>query len=187
MVGVGRGPGGYGVLGVASTDPVLSLLGAMGLGQAAGTALLIDLCQDLDLRSDRTLADIVADGPTLRELSPGRSGVALLASGALASSDLVTVVESLASHWPAIVIRCGPGQWAGPTVPVRPLLPGLLRSQLSSPAVWQPLATAGKPPGPGPVLPRLRSTTVRRMLSGKTAGRSRWVRSWGPVWGMPWA
>ncbi len=181
------GPAGNRVLGVESTDPMLSFLGAMGLAQVAGTALVVDMCHDLHLRSDRTLADIAADGPSLGELSPGRSGVAIISSGPLPVSRCREVVETLEANWPALVVRCARGQWEGPTVPVRPLLPGLMQATEPFPAVWQPWVRGLRPPGPGPVLPEIRSATVRRMLAGRAAPRSRWVRAWSRVWGMPWA
>lgn len=187
MEGMGRHPGGFGILGVASADPVLSLVGALGLGQVAGTALVIDLCGDLTLRSGRTLSDIAVEGPSLAELSPGRSGVALLSSGPIPTDECAPVVEALAVNWPAVVVRCHAGQWPGPTAPVRALLPGLLQSVDQSPAVWQQIASGVHPTGPGPVLPRLSGSLVRRMLSGRSAGRTRWVRAWAAVWGMPWA
>jgi hypothetical protein len=186
-VGVGRTSGVLGVLGVESADPVLSLLSALGLAQVAGTALVIDLCGDVSFRADRTLADIAADGPALAELSPGRAGVALLSAGPLDIAGSKAAIEGLAPHWPAIVVRCRPGQWVGPTVPVRPLFPGLLQAHEPSPAVWQPVMAGVRPSGPGPVLPRLRGSLARRLLSGRSAGRARWVRAWAPVWGMPWA
>jgi hypothetical protein len=180
-------PGRLGILGVESADPVLSLLSALGLGQVAGTALVIDLCRDLTMRADRTLADIAADGPSIGELSPGRSGVALLSAGPLHIAECLPVIEVLARTWPAVVVRCPHGQWDGPTVPVRVLLPGLLRSFEETPAVWQPLAPGLRPSGPGPLLPRLRGSLIRRMLSGRADDRARWVRAWEPVWRMPWA
>ncbi|MGH8914589.1 MAG: hypothetical protein ACRDZM_08765, partial [Acidimicrobiia bacterium] len=185
MVGMGRHPGGFGVLGVESKDPVLSFLAALGLAQTAGTALVVDLCRDLS--SDRTLSDIAADGPALSELSPGRTGVALIGSGPLHASDCRAVIDLLAANWPALIVRCPPGQWEGPTVPVRALLPGMLNCEETTPAVWQPMGSGVRPSGPGPILPRLRSSLARRMLSGRTAGRAKWVRAWGPVWKMPWA
>lgn len=175
------------MLGVEAPDPVLSLLAAIGLGQAVGTALVVDLCGDLNLRSDRSLADIAADGPALGELSPGRRGVAMIAAGPLSASESADVISDLAAHWPGIVVRCSRGGWEGPTVPVRSLMPGLLEETEPGPAVWQPLGTGLRPPGPGPVLPRLRASAVRRTLAGRTMRRSRWVEAWQPVWGMPWA
>lgn len=187
MLGMGRAQGRFGVLGVESADPVLSLLSALGLGQVAGTALVVDLCRDLTIRTGRTLADIAEDGPSLGELSPGRSGVALLSSGPLHVAECITVLEALAPNWPAVVVRCHAGQWEGPTVPVRALLPGLLQPADRGPAVWQPLVPGVRPPGPGPMLPRLRSALARRLLSGRADGRAKWVRAWEPVWGLPWA
>lgn len=187
MVGMGRSSARLGVLAVTSADPVLSLLSALGLGQTAGSALVVDLCGDLSLPTARTLSDIAVEGPSLSELSPGRSGVGLLASGPMTVEEAQPAIEALAVNWPAIVVRCHAGQWAGPTVPVRAILPGLLQPKEQSPAVWQPVAAGARPTGPGPVLPRLRGGLVRRMLSGRSAERARWVRAWAPIWGMPWA
>jgi hypothetical protein len=147
--------------------------------------LVVDLCRDLALEG-RTLSDIAYEGPALSELRPGRSGVALLGSGPIAPDAARPLIESLAEGWPAVVVRCHHGQWEGSTVPVRPLLPGLLRISEPEPAVWQPVGSSTRPPGPGPVLPRLRSSVVRRLLAGRTANRSRWVRAWERVWSMPW-
>ena len=57
---MGRSPGRFGVIAVTSPDPVLSLLSALGLAQAAGSALVIDMCGDLTLASGRTLSDLAA-------------------------------------------------------------------------------------------------------------------------------
>lgn len=175
------------MLAVESADPVLSLLAALALAQVAGTALVVDTCRDVVLRSGRTLADIEADGPSIQELSPGRTGVALISAGPLSARETGAVIESLAPSWPAIVVRAHPGAWDGPRVPVRFLLPGLLQVLDHGPAVWQPVVAGISPPGPGPVLPRLRGILARRLLTGRTATRARWVRAWAPVWGMPWA
>ena len=187
MIGMGSGPGRYGILGVESSDPVLSLLSALGLAQTVGTALVIDMRRDLLVHGDRTLADVAAEGPSIGELSPGRSGVALMSSGPLAPGECRSVIEALGLNWPAIVIRCDRGHWEGPTVPVRPLLHGLLRPVETSAAVWQPVSAGVRPSGPGPVLPRLGGSLTRHLLAGRVARRSRWVRAWGPVWGLPWA
>jgi hypothetical protein len=182
---MGRSPARLGVLGVTSPEPVLSLISALGLAQVAGSALVVDLCRDLALEG-RTLSDLAAEGPSLSELSPGRSGVALLGSGPITVEEARPLIASLAEGWPSVVVRCPAGQWDGPTVPVRPLMPGFLRATDAGPAVWQPIGPSTRPPGPGPLLPRLRSSLVRRLLAGHAAGRAKWVRAWEKVWEMPW-
>jgi hypothetical protein len=182
---MGRSPVRQGVLAVTSPEPVLSLVSALGLAQVAESALVVDLCRDLAL-DGRTLSDIASEGPSLSELRPGRSGVAMIGSGPIGIEGARTMIESLAEGWPAIIVRCDRGQWEGPTVPVRALLPGLLRSTEQSPAVWQPVGSSIRPPGPGPVLPRLRGSLVRRLLAGRATRRARWVRAWERVWSMPW-
>lgn len=174
-----------GLLAVTSPEPVLSLLAALGLGQVVGSALVVDMCRDL-AGNGRTLSDIASEGPSLAELTPGRSGVALLRSGPVTPEEAVPLIESLAQAWPAVVVRCHPGQWEGPTVPVMALLPGLLRVSEQGPAVWQPVFATVRAPGPGPVLPLLRAPLARRLLAGRTARRARWVRAWEKVWSMPW-
>ncbi len=176
-----------GVLAVESPDPVLSVVAPLGLAAAVETALVIDLAGGLRVQSDRTLADLIEDGPTRAELSPGRSGVAVLSGHTLDPAPAMIAIEELAASWPAIVLRCRPGQMPVRTVPVRPLFPGYFLTPDETPSVWQPVGTRARPPGPGPVLPRLSASLVRRLLSGRLPGRSRWVASWRPVWDMPWA
>ncbi|MFQ5523594.1 MAG: hypothetical protein ACE5F5_08450 [Acidimicrobiia bacterium] len=135
----------------------------------------------------RSLADIAAEGPRRGELSPGRPGVALIGGGAIDVEAAVGVVDGLAAHWPAIVVRVGASPWPGPTVPVVPLYPGWLAPTGPEVAVWQPLEVGVRPPGAGPMLPLLGGRLVRALLQRRLPRRSRWVRAWGPVWGMPWA
>lgn len=184
MVGKGRHP----ILGVWSPDPILSLVGPIGLAVSVGTALIVDLTATTRQPSQRTLADLIADGPILSELSPGRPGVAFLSGGAADPVAATELIEALATHWPAIVVRVPEGATSFATVPVVPLFPGRL-APISVPAhgVWQPVGGGADPPGPGPVLPRLRPGTVRRMLAGQIPRRSRWIDAWRPVWEMPWA
>lgn len=183
MEGVGR----RGVIGVESPDPVLSLFGALGLGAAAGTALIVDMTRGQSVSTDRTLADLLEDGPTLHELSPARSGVAVIAAGPVDEVAGLQLIERLSANWPAVVVRCSAGVWPGPTVPVRPLLPGLLLPTEFIPAVWQTVVGGVRPAGPGPVLPRLGLRTARNMLAGRLPSRGRWLGVWDKVWGMPWA
>ena len=183
MVGKGRHP----ILGVWSPDPVLSAVAPVGLAAAAGTALIVDLGTTTRI-SARTLADLIADGPKLAELSPGRPGIAFLAGGNVDRAEGMDMLRQLADHWPAVVIRVPETDHSLATVPVIPLFPGMLApTPRVSHGVWQPVGAGGEPPGPGPVLPRLRSGVARRMLSGQLPRRSRWIDAWRPVWEMPWA
>jgi hypothetical protein len=183
MEGVGR----RGVLGIESPDPVLSLFGAFGLAASAGTALVVDMAESWRVRTDRTLADFLENGPALHELSPARGGVAVIAIGPIDPVNAVPIVERLAVNWPAVVVRCSADSWPGPKVPVRPLLPGMLAATDPSPAVWQTVNRGTRPPGPGPVLPRLGSRTAHGLMMGRLPRRGRWLGVWAQVWGMPWA
>jgi hypothetical protein len=176
-----------GILAVRSPDPVLSIVGPLGLAASVGTALVIDMAGGLRLTLDRTLADLSGDGPKHDELSPGRQGVAILAAGQIETGDAISIIEKLAVRWPAVVVRVSGDEWPGPTVPVEPLYPGWLAPSDRGAAVWQPVANGASPPGPGPVLPRLRGRTTQQFLSGQLPMRSKWVRAWEQVWRMPWA
>jgi hypothetical protein len=174
-----------GVVGLESPDPVLSLLGCLGLGIAAGTALVVDRIGEVE--TARTLADLSEDGPSSVELAPGRAGVAVIGDGGVGEAEARQVIASLGSFWPAVIVRTPPDAWDGPTIPVRPLLPGLLAPRDARPAVWQSCGAAVSPPGPGPVLPRPSSRLVAALLGGRVPFRGRWMRGWERVWEMPWA
>jgi hypothetical protein len=166
---------------------VLSLLGALGLGAAAGTALVIDIAGQSRLATERTLADLIEDGPSLEELSPTQTGVAVIGGGPIDVTVGLPLIQRLGANWPAVVVRCDAGVWPGPTVPVRPLLPGLMAPSEPMPAVWQAVPGGSRPPGPGPVLPRIGSRAARSLLMGRLPTRGRWLRVWESVWRMPWA
>ena len=176
------GKGSSRVLGVSSPDPVLAFISPLALGLASGTALVIDL----PARGGRSLADLVTEGPSLDELAPGRSGVAVIGGGGIDPASAAELAERLARYWPAVVVRPGTSSWAGPTVPVVPLLPGVLAPGDSSAAVWQPVPGGARPPGPGPVLPRLRRSTIQALLRGRAPVPNRWISSWKRVWELPW-
>lgn len=184
MVGKGR----HRILGLTSPDPVLSLVGSIGLAASVGTALVVDLVEVGAESGVRSLLDIVTDGPSLRELSPGRRGVALIRGGGIEPGTATDIIEELSLRWPAVVARTREGQCPFPTVPAIPLYPGrLFPVPDASHCVWQPLGIGAEPPAPGPVLPRLRSATLRQLLSGHIPRRSGWISAWRPIWGMPWA
>lgn len=175
------------VLGVHSADPVLSTVAAIGLAAITPACLIVDLAGDLRMPAGRNLGSLLVDGPRLDELSPGRRGVALLAGGGVEMAEAERAIADLTARWPALVVRSDRGSWVGPSVPVVPLYPGLLSPTDERSAVWQPAGSADKPPGPGPVLPRLRPGLTRRLLAGQLPRRSRWMAAWRDVWDMPWA
>jgi hypothetical protein len=174
------------VLAVRCADPILSVIAPVALGSTRGTALIIDLGDQMGM-GPRTLADLARDGPRLDELSPGRSGVAVLRSGRLPPAEVAVMAQQLAVGWPAVVIRAISDDWPGPIVPVHVLYPGWLAPTTRQAAVWQRLASGPQAPGPGPVLPTLGSRLVRRVLGGGRPGEGRWVRAWRQVWDLPWA
>jgi hypothetical protein len=184
MGGKGRQP----ILGFMSPDPVLALVGPVGLAASRGTALVVDLEADGAGKDRRTLRDLVVDGPTRGELSPARPGIALIAGGGVDHDSAIELIGELSKTWPAVVVRVPTPAWPYPTVPAFPLYPGhLMPSPPISHCVWQPVGTGATPPGPGVLLPRLRPGTLRRLLSGHLPRRSRWVAAWSAVWEMPWA
>ncbi|MEA1901942.1 MAG: hypothetical protein U9N56_00280 [Actinomycetota bacterium] len=178
------GKGSSRVLAVQSPDPVLATIAPFALALAAGTALVVDF----ERSGPRSLAELEADGPRLEELAPGRSGVAVLPGGRIDLGVAVDLVHRLGDSWPAVVVRPpAAGGWPGVTVPVLPLYPGRLGPREQIAAVWQPIGSGSRPPGPGPVLPRLGRRTIGALLDGRVPPRSRWVKAWTPVWGLPWA
>ncbi len=181
MVGEIRG----GLLGVEAPDPVLSLVSSLGLALVAGTAVVVDV--EGGVATDRSLGDLATDGPSLLDLSPGRAGVALISGRGADAVQRQALIELLARHWPAVVVRVRPGQWQGPVVPVRALIPGILAPSALGVAVWQPVSRQMRAPGDGPLMPILGARTTRALLAGRSIHRDRWVRSWAPVWSMPWA
>lgn len=182
------GKGSQSVLALRSPDPVLAAVGSIGLAAAAGTALVLDLASPEMVPNRRTLRDLVVDGPSLTELSPTRSGVALIRGGGVDLGAAFGLIDRMRAHWPAIVVRVVDGTCPFPVVPVYPLYPGrLLPVDAPGHCVWQPVGTGATPPGQGLVLPRLRPGALRQILSLHLPRRCRWIAAWSRVWEMPWA
>lgn len=172
------------MLAVRSEDPVLNWVGAAGLAHSVRTALIVDL---VGAATTRTLADIVADGPKLAEISPGRTGVARISAGMTDLETVRSAAQALATNWPAVVVALDRDDWDGALVPYRGIYPGVLAGSSGTVAVWQPVSRA-RPTSrlPGPVLPPLAARGVRAMLSGRRPRARRWIGAWGHVWDMPW-
>ena len=173
------------MLAVAAPDPVMAVIAPVGLAASAGTALIVDMAPGPGARRSR--ADLTEDGPHLDEISPGRSGVAVIAAGPASQSEVTSVVERLAARWPAVVVRDGGPGWPGPVVPVHVLYGQGLMTWDEGAAVWQSLGSGEKPPGPGPILPPISPRLVRQLLKGWLPRPGRWIRAWREVWEMPWA
>ncbi|HEX2420623.1 MAG TPA: hypothetical protein VHL55_03400 [Acidimicrobiia bacterium] len=179
------------ILGVRTAiDSVLSVVAPIGLAAAADRPALV---LDLDpagprYPSKRSLADLVADGPTRAELTPGTEGMALLRNGGVGWGEAVVMIERLAHAWTSLILRVGGGEsglpW--PVIPVFPLLPGFLTVTEARAAVWQASDRGQIPPGPGPVLPPLSRRDTRTLLETRSVPRGRWVRAWQQVWDLPW-
>lgn len=173
-------------------DGVLGALAPLGLAIAGGTALVVDL-DPLGPRypGDRSLAELVAEGPRRADLSPARRGVAVLRNGGVSAAAAAEVVAALLAGWENVVLRLPsrplPAEAGPPVVPVHLLLPGRLFPRAAGPAVYQSTRARLALPGPGWRLPVPSADTVSGLLRGRlpVAG-DRWVRAWRGVWEEPW-
>jgi hypothetical protein len=173
-------------------DGVLGALAPLGLAIAGGTALVVDL-DPLGPRypGDRSLAELVAEGPRRADLGPARRGVAVLRNGGVSAAAAAEVVSALVAGWEKVVLRLpprpAPAGEGPPVVGVHLLLPGSLFPRGGGPAVYQSTRAMLPLPGPGWRLPVPAAGTVTGLLRGRlpVAG-DRWVRAWRPVWELLW-
>lgn len=168
-------------------DGLLSAIAPLGLGAAAGTALVVDTDPDGPAYpGSASLATMLAEGPRRADLTPARAGLAVLRSGGASLAEAGDLLGALASGWPAVVVRVPARQPVdGPVVPVAPALPGALAER---PAARHVVQATGLAPAPrdGIVLPRPSGRLVRDLLSGVVRPRDRWIRAWRPVWEVVW-
>ena len=175
---------------VCESDGVLGIVAPLALAASAGTALVVDL----DRRGPRypgsgSLAELVEVGPRRNDLTPIRSGVAVLRNGGIEAHDAAEVIAALIAGWPNVVLRLPSSatEVSVPLVPVVPLLPGGMTRRCPRPAAYQQMGWHEEAPGPELVIPTPSRTTVRAFLEGRMPAASRWVRAWRRVWGTPWA
>lgn len=166
-------------------DGLLGALAPLGLAAAAGTALVVDL----DPHGPRypgegSLAHLVADGPRRSDLTPLRTGLAVLRNGGVEPGPAREVVDALAEGWPVVVMRLPARDRARADVVVHPLVVGGLFPP-SPGAVFQDLGF--RVTAPGPVLPPLSRTTAAALLAGTVPRRSRWVQAWKAIGEPAWA
>jgi hypothetical protein len=166
-------------------DAMLGAVAPLGFAVAApGPALVIDL----DRRGPRyfgsgSLAELVAEGPRRSDLSPSRSGVAVLRNGGVSVSTALPVVNHLVAGWPFVVLRLEADDdmpWT--SVSVVPLLPLAPPAPDEGAVVYQDAGWGLSPPGPGPVLPVPRRSTWAALAAGRKPVIDRWLRSLRQVW-----
>ncbi len=155
-------------------DGLLSVVAPLGAAAAVGTAVVVDLAADAPpLRGQRTVADLIAEGPSADDLTPRQGRVAVLPLGDADPGDADPVVRALARTWPFVVVRAG----TGTAIEVAPLF-----GPVTPAWVHQPTGFVPTPKGlSGIVLPPLPVRTARALLAGRTAG-GRWVSAWRRVW-----
>lgn len=172
-----------------ATDGLLGMVAPLALAAAAGTALVVDL-DPLGPRypGPGSLAELVDEGPRRDDLRPPRDGIAVLRNGGIDAEAAREVLAALAEGWPHLVLRLPPeASVSGPLVPVVPLLPGEMTPPCDRPAVYQQVGWKVKAPGPGVTIRTPSRSVVAGLLEGRLPVRSRWIRSWRPVWEHSWA
>ena len=173
-------------------DGLLGALAPLGLAAAApDSTLVIDLDEGgPSYPGPSSLAELVAHGPRLIDLRPGRTGVAVLRNGGVGAAAASEVVEAMVGSWPGVVLRIPPRRpvvTSIPVVPVRQLLPGGWFEPFEGPAVLQATAAVRRTPDQGIRLPVPSRSTIAAFLRGEIPGPGdRWVRAWRSVWGAPW-
>lgn len=166
-------------------DGLLGALAPLGLGAAAPTALVVDLdAGGPRYPGEGSLAQLVADGPRRSELSPQRTGLAVLRNGGVGSLESAEVVAALTEGWPDVVLRLAArDEMRSSDVVVAPLVPGGVLPTTGA-TVYQDLGF--QIPAPGPVLPTLGRSTAAALLAGSVPVRSRWIRAWRAAWDGAW-
>lgn len=174
---------------LATWTPEDAMLGAivpLGLAVAApGAALLIDLDSGGPaFFGSESLAGLVSEGPRRQDLSPARSGVAVLRNGGIDHRDAAEVVAHLIAGWPYVVLRLAtpPAEVAVTTVRVTPLLPPGLMVATDGRVVYQDAGWRVAAPGPGVVLPVPRRATWAALSRGQRPVADRWLRTLREVW-----
>ncbi len=169
-------------------DGLLGALAPLGLGAAVDTALVVDLDQQGPrYPSAGSLAGLVSEGPRRSDLTPTRSGLAVLRNGGIEAPAAADVIAALVAGWPAVVLRLpgNPQDGRQADVVVHPLVPGsLFPVEGVEAVVYQDLGF--RIPAEGPVLPILRRPAAAALLAGTVPRRSSWVRAWRSLWEPRW-
>lgn len=163
-------------------DGLLGALAPLGLGAAAGTALVIDLDEEgPTYPGTGSLAQLVAEGPRRIDLSPARPGLAVLRNGGIDAESAAEVIAAVVTGWPAVILRLPRSSPIEPDLLVQPLVPGgLFPSDPRGRTVYQDLGF--RLPADGLVLPPLGRGAAAALLAGTVPLRSSWVRAWKALW-----
>lgn len=169
-------------------DRILQHIAPLGLAAVHLTSLVVDLdTAAAPYPSAPTLLEMLERGLRRSELVPERTGVAVIGNGGIEPTEAWSAIFQFARHWPAVVVRVGEvGDSAVPRVPVIPLLPEPVRPVVTGPAVYQVFGRTDQTPGPGIRLPRLSRRHIESLMTGRVDRRWAWVRSFRPVWELPW-
>ncbi|MCP3973351.1 MAG: hypothetical protein GY720_02525 [bacterium] len=178
----------------APEDGVLGAVAPLALATTQPTALVIDLDPNGPAYpSERSLRQLVDDGPRAADLTPSQRGVAVLANGGIGLEDARRLLDLLLHGWPAVVLRLppqAPGDVPVPLVPVHLLLPGRLFPPQGR-GVYQPLGRGDRRApslraAGSLVMPPAPRRTIRALLDGSRPAASRWTAAWRRVWEAAW-
>ena len=166
-------------------DATLDVLVPLGLATVAPTCLVVDLDPDgPDAGSGATLAELVSEGPTRRQLDPIDGASAYLANGGVELGEAERVVGELVRRWPFVVLKCPrTSEPPADALALVPLLPEPYLRRVRPPLLYQRCGFSPRRHPPGPTLPRPRRSTVAALLEGREpVGRDRWLRALSGVW-----
>lgn len=168
-----------------TNDGVLGAVAPIGMAAARGTCLVVDFKYRVH-REGLTLAKLVQEGPTKSHLEPQHRGVSFLHNGGVDPEVAFDVLDALCESWPNVLLSVPDlsFEFKGVvSVRVEAILAGPFVPPPHIDSVLQPVGLDSAPPDHvGHVLGRLDARTVRSVLTGGVDPRSRWVRSWRPVW-----
>lgn len=169
-------------------DGLLGALAPLGLGAAAGTALVVDLDPDgPQYPGQGTLARLIEDGPRMADLQPQRRGLAVIRNGGIEAAAAAEILAAFSREWPHLVLRLPPRTAAPagfPLVTVHPLVPGRL-FEWTDGSVYQDMGFRVRAPEGARRLPVLGRAVAGSLLAGTIPLRSRWVQAWRSLWGSP--
>ncbi len=134
--------------------------------------------------SEYSLADLVTNGPTRKQLEPRPKAIAVLPNGGVGVDDAAPVVSELVKRWPNTVLRCNPSAPPPETaISILPLLPAAFMVRPATRIVFQQLGFAQGAPKGALVLPKPRRSTIDALMGLRSMPtKSPWLRQLSRVW-----